>query len=130
VKTTTRVILILSLACSALSGQTERGTICVAPNSSEPPRRISPGGDYNPATLTLSVDKGKPIPWPHKDSVKIDDLSLGERHLIVLTSDGKRIQSFRFRFSDYKSTDLCIDFDGYQGVRLQERKFSPWCKCK
>ena len=129
-KTAIGVISILLLACSSLSGQTERGTICVAPNSSERPTRVSPGGDYNPATLTLSVDKGKPIPWPHKESVKISDLSLGERHLIVLTSDGKRIQSFWFRFSDYKSTDLCIDFDGYQGVRLQERKYSPWCKCK
>jgi hypothetical protein len=130
VKATTGIVSIVLLCCSIVSGQTERGTICVAPNPSEPPTRISPGGDYNPATLRLSVDKGKPIPWPHKDSVKIADLNLAERHLIILTSDGKRIQSFWFRFSDYKSTDLCVDFDGYQGVRLQERKYSPWCKCK
>jgi hypothetical protein len=130
VKATTGIVSIVLLCCSIVSGQTERGTICVAPNPSEPPTRISPGGDYNPATLRLSVDKGKPILWPHKDSVKIADLNLAERHLIILTSDGKRIQSFWFRFSDYKSTDLCVDFDGYQGVRLQEKKYSPWCKCK
>jgi len=129
-KTAIGAISILLLWCSIASGQTERGTICVAPNSSEPPTRISPGGEYNPATLTVSVDKGKPVPWPHKDSVKIADLNLAERHLIILTSDGKRIQSFWFRFSKYESTELCIDFDGYQGVRLQERKYSPWCKCK
>ena len=129
-KSAIRVITILLLSCPVLYGQSERGTICVAPNSPEPPTLISPGGDYNPATLSLSIDKGKPILWPHKESIKIDGLNLAERHLIILTSDGKRIQSFWFRFSDYKSTDLCVDFDGYQGVRLQEKKYSPWCKCK
>lgn len=95
-----------------------------------PPTRISPGGFYNPATLSVKIDKNPPILWPHKESIKIGDLDINQRHLIVLTSDGKKIQSFWFRFSDYKSTDLCIDFDGYQGVRLQEKKYSPWCKCK
>ena len=27
------------------------GSICVLPNSPEPPTRISPGGEYNPDTL-------------------------------------------------------------------------------
>jgi hypothetical protein len=113
-----------------LSGQLNRGTICVAPNSSEPPRLISPGGNYNPATLSISIDKREPILWPHRESIQIGNLELDRRHLVVLTSDGKRIQSFWFRFSDYESRELCIDFDGYQGVRLQEKKYSPWCKCK
>jgi len=83
-----------------------------------------------PATLSLKIDKNPSILWPHKESTKIGDLDVSQRHLVVLTSDGKKIQSFWFRFSDYKSTDLCMDFDGYQGVRLQEKKYSPWCKCK
>jgi hypothetical protein len=33
------------------------GSICVLPNSPEPPTRISPGGDYNPDTLTIRIDK-------------------------------------------------------------------------
>jgi hypothetical protein len=64
----------------------EQGTICVLPNSPEPPTRISPGGMYNPETLAVSVDKGKPILWPHQRSVRIENLTLNERHLIVLTS--------------------------------------------
>jgi hypothetical protein len=116
--------------CQLLSAQSGRGTVCVAPNSPERPERVSPGGDFNPATLTIQIDKRQPIKWPHKESVQIADLDLGERHLIVLTSDGKRIQSFWFRFSSYTSNDLCVDYDGYQGVRLQEKKASPWCKCK
>jgi hypothetical protein len=92
--------------------------------------RFSPGGDYNPKTLLLKIDKRPPIHWPHKEGVKIEGLDLKERHLAVLTSDGKRIQSFWFRFTDYKSTELCVAFDGYQGVQLQELKGALWCKCK
>ena len=128
---TAAVLLLLSfLLAQTLSAGPGQGTVCVAPNSTERPTRISPGGDYNPATLSLKIDKRQAIPWPHKESFKIENLDLKARHLVVLTSDGKRIQSFWFRFADYKSADLCIAFDGYGGVQLQEAKGTPWCKCK
>jgi hypothetical protein len=37
--------------------QPERGTVCVLPNSSEPPTRTSPGGEYNPATLSVKIEQ-------------------------------------------------------------------------
>src|SRR5689334_4849742 len=77
----------------------QSGTVCVLPNSPDAPTRISPGGEYNPSTLTISIDSRKPMPWPHKRILKIEDLDLNDRHLIVLRSEGRRIQSFRFRFS-------------------------------
>jgi hypothetical protein len=100
----------------------EHGSICVLPNSPEPPTRISPGGEYNPNTLTLRLDKQEPIRWPHKQPVLIDGSDLQTNHLVVLTSDGKRIQSFRFKFSEYGDAKLCIYFDGYQGVQLGNSK--------
>ena len=108
----------------------ENGSICVLPNSAEPPTRISPGGKYNPKTLTLRIDKQAPIRWPHKESVLIDALDLQTNHLVVLTSDGKRIQSFRFKFSEDDDAKLCIYFDGYQGVQLGNRKNADWCRVK
>jgi hypothetical protein len=112
------------------AGEKEAGTVCVLPNSPDPPTRFSPGGEYNPATLTLSIDKGKPIPWPHKHSVKIETLVLNKRHLVVLTSDRQRIQSFWFRFSDFKDVKVCMAFDGYQGVQLESKVTSFWCRCR
>ena len=39
----------------------------------------------------------------------------------MLLSDGKQIQSFWFRFAEFKGADhLCIFFAGYGGVNLQE----------
>jgi hypothetical protein len=107
----------------------ETGTICVLPNSPDPPTRISPGGDYNPATLTIGVDHQQPIPWPHKRRTLIENLDLKGRHLIVLRSDRKRIQSFYFRFSDYRDTKLCVAYDGYQGVQFGDKYTTYWCRC-
>jgi hypothetical protein len=104
------------------------GSICVLPNSPEPPTRISPGGKYNPATLKVRIDQRDTIPWPHKNPVLIDGLDLQQRHLVVLTSDGKRIQSFRFKFSELREDRLCISFDSYQGVDMGNRTDALWCK--
>jgi hypothetical protein len=119
----------LGEAASAVRDQPQLGILCVLPNSSDPPVRTSPGGEYNPATLTVSVDQRAPTRWPHTSPVRIENLTLNDRHLIVLKSDGKRIQSFRFRFSDYGESNLCVAFDGYQGVQLGGGRNAKWCRC-
>jgi hypothetical protein len=91
---------------------------------------MSPGGNYNPDTLTVQLDKRKPLRWPHKELVRIEGLTLDERHLVVLTSDGKQIHSFSFKFTDADDARLCMSFDGYQGVQLMNKKDALWCKCK
>lgn len=71
---------------------------------------------------------GNKTPWPQKVGLKIEGLSLGEKHLVVVHSGGKPIQSFRFRFTDYKETELCLLFDGYGGPDL--RHMSKLCGSK
>jgi hypothetical protein len=70
------------------------------------------------------------IRWPHKKPVLIEGFSLQDNHLVVLTSDGKRIQSFRFKFAREDDSRLCIYYDGYQGVQFGNRKTALWCKAK
>jgi hypothetical protein len=111
-------------------GNSKNGSICVLPNLPEPPTRISSGGEYNPHTLTVRINKGQSIRWPHNEPLLIDNLDLQEKHRVVLASDGKRIQSFRFKFSEEDEARLCIYFDGYQGVQLGNRKDAFWCKAK
>ena len=91
---------------------------------------ISPGGMYNPDTLTVHLDNRDGVRWPHKTPVLIESLGLEAKHLVVLTSDGKPIQSVRFKFSDYHDAKLCIYFDGYQGMQLGNRTDALWCKAK
>jgi hypothetical protein len=119
-----------AMAAQYATGDHQTGSICVLPNSPEPPTRISPGGEYNPKTLTLRIDKQEAIHWPHKQPVLIDGLDLQTSHLVVLTSDGKRIQSLRFKFAEDDDARLCIYFDGYQGVQLGNNKNADWCRVK
>ena len=125
-------LLIAFAICLVLSAQPQpqRGTVCIAPISSEPPTWISPGGEYNPATLSVKIDRGRLIPWPHKECVSIGDLDLNQRHLVTVTSDGKPIQSLWFRFSEYGNNDLCVSFDAYTLIQVHGVKHSPSCKCK
>lgn len=80
----------------------------------------------------MKVDARPSVPWPRKTSLKIDDLDLEESHLVVAFCNGKAAQSARFRFAEYKTSDLCLTFedlfDGYEGMRLWGAKHAPWCK--
>jgi hypothetical protein len=89
----------------------------------------------NSGMLTIKIDTRESVPWPHKESIKIDDLDLTQSHLVVASCDGKPVQSFRFHFSEFKASGLCLTFedlfDGYEGMRLWDARHSPWCKkCK
>ena len=78
----------------------------------------------------VRVDKREPIRWPHNKPLLVQNLGMEDNHLVVLTSDGKQIRSFRFKFSDYHDAKLCVYFDGYQGVQLGNRRDALWCKVK
>jgi hypothetical protein len=125
------VILLLSQATPAAPGG--YGTVCVASRAVTPFRGqvIPPTGEVSSGGLRLKVDKRPSVPWPQRESIKIEGLDLNERHLLaVLDAHGKPIESFWFKFSEYGSADLCMSYDGYQGVGLDKAKRCPWCKCK
>jgi hypothetical protein len=111
-----------------------RGTVCVASSAATPFHiqvRTPTGAVASGGGMRVRIDKRPSQPWPQKESLKIDGLDPQQRHLLAVLGDhGKPIESFWFRFSDFKSLDLCVSYDGYQGIGLQEANRSPWCKCK
>jgi hypothetical protein len=121
----------------SISGTAQQGTgsVCVAARIDDPffkePATL-PDGKVNSHGLKVRIDKRPAEEWPQRKSLKVDGLDTSERHLlVVLDSSGKPIQSVRFKFSDYKNTDLCMSYDGYQGIGLQEdTRYTPWCKCR
>jgi len=127
------IALILSIAHLATAQQIT-GSVCVTARVDDPlwkqPATL-PDGTINSMGLRVKIDKKSATAWPNRTSLKIDELDTNERHvLVVLGPEGKPIESLRFRFSDYKSTALCMTYDGYQGIGLQEKtRRTPWCKC-
>jgi hypothetical protein len=112
-----RALAALLLALSlhpALSWASETGSICIAPL----PKPIPIGGGISIAgdpsmgcasgKYSFKIDTQKPVPWPRSESIKIEDLSLNGRHRGIVECDNKPLQSFSFRFSDYKMNELCL----------------------
>jgi hypothetical protein len=128
------VTLVFFLSISA-TAQRAIGSVCVVARIDDPffkePATL-PNGEINSHGLKVQVDKRPAQEWPQRKSLKIDGLDTGERHLlVVLDSSGRPIESVRFKFSDYKSTDLCMTYDGYQGIGLEEAtQRTRKCKCR
>jgi len=114
--------------------QNASGTVCVAARADDPFRGqiIPPKGEVSSGGLQVKVDKRPAMPWPQRKSLKLAELDLRSRHLLaVMDVHGKPVESLWFRFSTYRSTNLCMFYDGYQGIGLQETsRHTPWCKCK
>lgn len=112
--------------------RTQHGSVCVAPIPEEPPSTAgTPELFCHSGKLSLRIDGLPAMPWPHKDSFKFASLDVDRTHIVVVLCDGKPQQSFRFRFSEYKRSELCLFInDLYQTAQLWEAKRSPWCRCK
>jgi hypothetical protein len=125
------VFVIVILLCPLCFTQSEQGSICVAPISKDWPPTGGPNLICASNDFSLKIDDRKAVPWSAKKSAKIDGLDLGVRHRIVVYCDGKVQQSFRFSFSQFKNTEVCLFLnDLYKTAQLWEPKQSPWCKCK
>jgi hypothetical protein len=128
-----RTLVVFLLAGMSLA-QSGTGSVCVASRADDPFRGqvIPPSGQVESHGLRVRIDKGTVTPWPQRKSLKIDDLDLAERHLLsVIDARGKPVESFWFRFSEFRSNQLCMSYDEYQGVQLKEdTRYTPWCKCK
>jgi len=129
-KRTVLAVSIVFLLSPVSDAQTLEGTVCVAPVPVEPPTTSAPGLGCS-GNLSLKIDDQKGVPWPHRESMQIEHLDLAQRHRVTVLCDGKPQQSFRFRFSEFKTKELCLFInDFYQTVQLWEPRQSPWCKCR
>src|SRR5579863_930942 len=126
-------LVVLGSICGA--AQRVTGSVCVAARIDDPfwkEAATLPNGGINSHGLRIRVDRRSAEEWPQRKGLKIEGLDTSEQHLlVVLDSSGKPIESARFKFSEYKSTDLCMTYDGYQGIGLREvSRRTPWCKCR
>ena len=127
-----RNLLALAILTSSLHGQSEKRSLCVAPNSAETPQRCGGApGLCASGELSLRIDHSSVQGWPKSKSMRIDGLSSTGRHRVVIYRARKAQQSFTFRFSEFKSSMPCLFLnDLYWTAQLWEPKEAPWCKCK
>jgi hypothetical protein len=128
------LVMLTLLVSPPAPAQEATGSVCIAARADDPffkePTTL-PNGQINSHGLKVKIDKRPVVAWPDRKSLKIEGLNTSERHVLVVpSSDGKPIGSVGFRFSEYKSTELCMVYDGYQGIQLQDAtRRTPWWKC-
>jgi hypothetical protein len=125
-------ILVALLTDQSRTPRAAPRALCVAPHFVDTPPASAgnlpfcSGGRY-----TLMVDDRPAVEWPRTQSLKIDGLDAKARHRVVVRCDEKPHQSFRFRFSDFKSLEPCLFLnDLYKTAQLWESRRAPWCSCR
>ena len=125
--------LVSMFVCKHHCSSANRNTLCGF-ESRNPFRGqvIPPTGDVSSGGLRLKVVKQAAVPWPQRESLKIEGLDLSARHLLVMVdSHGKPEESVWFKFSAFKGNRICMFYDGYQGIQLKtDGRETPWCRCK
>jgi hypothetical protein len=128
-------IVILSavlLLSSTLNAETGSGSICISPVPKKAANTAAlPDFFCDSPKLSVKIDAKEPLAWPMSENQKVEDLDVTATHRIVVLCNGKPQQSFKFRFSEYTTKELCLFInDLYKTVQLWESKKSPWCKCR
>ena len=113
-----------------LDGIPQFGAVCVLPIAPVVETKGVSAGDHRTEMLRLRIDKRQELPWPQNQPVKIEPLSLSKRHVVVVTSKNKPVQSFRFDFVDYSDAKVCLAFDGSKLAHLGSSRSASWCSCK
>src|SRR6476646_6562762 len=90
---------------------------------------IGPGKYCESSKLSIRIDDRDTVQWPRKQRVHVKDLALDRSHLVTARCAGKPLQAARFRFSDFKSTNVCVSYDVYGGIYLFDYTTRGWgCK--
>lgn len=108
------------------------GSVCVVPPFWGPERPYStPGLFCEWEKISIKID-GYAIAAPIKKCTKIAPLDVSAKHRVIVLCDGKPQQSGTFRFSKFKTNDVCVFMnDFYKTLQFwpADRR-APWCKCK
>src|SRR5690242_2590103 len=111
----TVIVLLGRMALSAQSAPLTRW-VCVAPvRPTQGSTAAAPGLACSSEVLSLKIDGGDAKPWPRASSARTDGLDLRTPHKVVVMCDGKPQQTLRFKFSEFKSNDLCLFLNDLYG---------------
>jgi len=109
------IVLAVSLGTGSQAEAAEAGsgTVCLAsvprPNSEEITLG-NPEGGNRVFDFSVQIDNRPIQAISYAKGVRLTGLDLKRRHLIKIRNQGALIQSFFFRFTEYKSDDLCLWF--------------------
>ena len=122
------VILLLNQVAFTLD-EAKMISICIAPLDLDPDFAATHELFCGKDDISLKIGSRPRIPWPKKN-MKLEGLDPKSIGCITVYYKDKPQQSFRFTFSYFKTTELCLFVNGfYKTVQLKDVKDSPRWYC-
>ena len=110
----------------------ETGSVCIAAvptNTGGYKSLANSTASAVPFEFTVSLNKGKPVAVSHSATVLVQKLAITQSHLVRIKQAGSLLAAFTFRFSEHKSSHLCLWFNAlYETWSLSTPDDRPWCR--
>lgn len=106
-------IAVLAISTGGIAARQGNGSVCVAPvekPTTGDKSLANPSGGNHVQIYAIQIDERPAVEVSSEHGIEVGGLSLETKHLIKIIGDGKSLTSFRFRFADYGSHDLCLLF--------------------
>ncbi len=124
--------LIIGLSPLSISAA-ETGSVCIASvptNTGGNKSMANSTASTVPYEFTVSFNKGKPVAVSHSSPVLVPKLAIAQRHRVQIKQAGSPKTAFTFRFSEHKSSNLCLWFNPlYETWSLSVPGNMRWCRC-
>jgi hypothetical protein len=126
--------LLSPLAPNPAWSQEAVGQVCVAPAlppAPGPKSLANPAGENRIKQYAVQIDSLPPVTVDPKAAKVILNIPSKEVHWVRIKGDGKLVESFKFKFSDFPSKRLCLFFNElYETWNLWDAKQArSICKC-
>jgi hypothetical protein len=118
-----------------LQAQDAFGQVCIAPADPPAPGQKSlrnPAAGNRVRQYTVQIDSLPPVAVSTQTTQLVKDIPTAGAHWVRIKGDGKPVASFKFKFSDFPSSQLCLFFNElYESWNLWDSKQAKSiCKCK
>jgi len=133
-----RAIILACLCCglapaiSAAARADGTGSLCLARVSYHEPTvkyAVPPPSATQP--YLVRVDGRAAVAASAESAVAIADLALAAKHSVSISTGGRRIASFTFRFSEFETAALCLVANDFYGSfsLIEALKWPARCRC-
>jgi hypothetical protein len=124
--------LIVGLSPLSISAA-ETGSVCIAsvpPNAGGNKSMANSASSTVPYEFTVSFNNSEPVVVSHGLPVLVPKLAIAQRHRVQIKQAGSPKAAFTFRFSEHKSSKLCLWFNPlYETWSLSAPGKMRWCRC-
>ena len=127
-------VFLFLFGSSKISNGQAKGVVCVAPvaaPNSGLKSLSNPAGGNKIQAYAIQIDKLPKLETAKDENIRIGELSLSKLHYVKIFGDGKPVESFRFNFNSFKSSQLCLQSKSlYQTWSLiKVKQAGKSCRC-